>query len=132
VLAVTTEEQLEWTASCFVCQHVARAIEDRLSLYSSVLHSAAATIVADICETMNLEISSYKICERITSGENGIELSFLAVSHRDAMDEKRQDVLSFAEKVCSLSWSLNQCNLWIKEDIKYEMQEERVIEAVYD
>jgi hypothetical protein len=130
ILPATTEEQAEWSPECFVCQSVANAVEELLSLYSKVNEAFVADIVKNVCDTIKMDAGDREICKSITSGGIGDELSWLAFKHRDAMDTKQKDGTTFAEKVCS-SDSFKYCEVWIDSSRARRIKEERDIEAIF-
>jgi len=125
-----TEEEVEWTAECFVCRGVAAAVEEKLALYATVTETAAMDIVYGICDKMDLDPRDRSLCDELTTGALGEEFAWQAFTHRELMLEKAKEGLTFAEKVCSAS-SLNQCDIWIDAAKAKIIYEDRTIEAVY-
>lgn len=130
IFPAVTEEQLTWPAECFVCRGVATALEEKLALYSSVTENIAFEIVGGICEKMTLDSGDREICKDLTSGGLGQEFAWQAFQHKELMNAKAKEGLSFPEKVCS-SASLNQCDVWIDASKARMINEEKIMEAVY-
>lgn len=128
VLPAMTEEQVDWTSECFVCNAVANAVEERLALYSVLTQADAEKLVKNSCDMMLLDAGDMGICRILTSAENGDEFAWAAQRHREAMDGKEREAMTFAEKVC---YPIAGCALWIDSSKAKNIKEDRAMEAVF-